>query len=89
MSALPIKCIEPFQERGILVQCLDCPQIGDLQGIRHGGVGQGQARGSWHRARHIGNAIMQDAVYHKGRLTVRRYASGFNTATLVDRKRRR
>ena len=54
--------IEPLEEVGIVEQCLPCAAVGQCQCVGQRHVVKRVGRSARHRARHVGDAVVDDAV---------------------------
>ena len=59
--------------------------VGQLEHVRHGGVGQREGRRPRHGARHVGHAVEHGVVHGEGGVVVRGRARVLEAAALVDR----
>ena len=48
------------------------------------GVGECERRSARHRARHVRDAVVNDAVYHESGIGMRRRVAGLEAAALID-----
>ena len=76
--------IEAVTQMDVVLQSLAPTLVGKLQCEGHGCVVERKGRCARHRSRHIGNAIMNHTIDHKGRIGMRRRPRRFGTSALVD-----
>ena len=81
---LPVVDIEPGAQMAILGERPFPAALGERQHERQRRVVEREGRGARHGARHVGHAIMHDAVLDIGRLRMAGRARGFAAAALVD-----
>src|SRR6202041_500507 len=68
----------------VLLQSLHPALVGERQRERQGRVVERKGRGAGDRARHVGDAIVHDAVDHIGRMRMGRRLRSLAAAALVD-----
>ncbi len=82
---LTIVGVQPPGQGGILPDGFDDPQIRDFTTESSRCVGEGEGGGSGHGSGHVGDAIMDDAVFEVRGLVMRGRPAGLDATALVDR----
>ena len=81
---LAVADIEAVTQMDVVLQSLAPTLVGKLQREGQGCVVECKGRCARHRSRHIGDAIMNHAIDHKGRIGMCRRPRRFGAAALVD-----
>src|ERR1700722_18769799 len=76
--------VEAGAKVGIVLERLHPALVGERERERQGRVVKGEGRGAGDGARHVGDAIMDDAVDDIGRMGVRRRLRGLAAAALIN-----
>ena len=82
---LPSATLTPRRRPGIAPHRLAHPEVGERQRVGQRRVGQRVGRGHRHRAGHVGDAVVGDAVDLVDRVAVGGRLRGLEAAALVDR----
>ena len=84
MSDPAIMDVQALGQVGVIQHRLTPAFAGQREDERQGRVGEGESGGAGDGARHVGDAVMDDAVLHVGRIGMGGRPAGFEAATLVD-----
>ena len=76
--------VESASQPGIALERRLPAEVGQRTDIRQCRVGERERGSTGNGTRHVGNAVVNDAIHDKRRIRVRRRLAGLEAATLVD-----
>ena len=79
-----VEGVDAFGDAGVGLDGGVGAELGELQDVGEGGVGEGEGAGVGHGGGHVGDAVVDDAVDDVAGVGVGGGVGGFDAAALVD-----